>query len=95
MLALREARIGVMAAVIAALGAAISEVGAVVIVGGNFIGQTQTLASALLGDFTFTPDDPHETAIAIVLMALVLLLLGTLTMIQQRGAGIRLRFRTA
>jgi tungstate transport system permease protein len=92
-LALREARIGVMAAVIAALGAAISEVGAVVVVGGNFSGQTQTLASALLSDFTFTPDDPHETAIALVLMAMVLLLLGTLTIIQQRGSGIRLRFR--
>src|SRR5262249_43159304 len=50
-LALREARIGVIAAVIAAMGATVSEVGAVVIVGGNFEGKTETLASALLSKF--------------------------------------------
>ena len=48
LLALREARIGVLAAVIAALGAALSEVGAVVIVGGNIQNYDQTLASAVL-----------------------------------------------
>ena len=47
-LALREARIGVMAGVIAALGTALSEVGAIVIVGGNVYGYDQTLASAAL-----------------------------------------------
>jgi tungstate transport system permease protein len=95
LLALREARIGVLAAVIAALGAAVSEVGAVVIVGGNFTGQDATLGSALLTQFQYSPDDPHETAIAILLLAVVLMLLGTLTLIQQRGQGIRLRFRPA
>jgi len=48
MFALREARIGVVAAVIAAAGATIAEVGAVIIVGGNFQGSDETLASALL-----------------------------------------------
>ena len=47
-LALREARVGVLAATIAAIGSALSEVGAVVLVGGNIAGQTQTLASAVL-----------------------------------------------
>ena len=47
-LALREARIGVLAATIAAVGSAFAEVGAVVLVGGNIDGQTQTLASAVL-----------------------------------------------
>ena len=47
-LALREARIGVIAAVIAALGSALSEVGAIVIVGGNVYGYDQTLASGAL-----------------------------------------------
>ena len=46
-LALREAQIGVIAAVIAALGAALSEVAAVIIVGGNVEGHDQTLASAI------------------------------------------------
>jgi len=93
-LALREAKIGVTAAVIAALGAAVSEVGAVIIVGGNFQGHDETLASALLTEFTYSANDPQETAIAIVLFVLVLLLIGSLTVIQQRTRGIQLRFRT-
>ena len=95
MLALREAKIGVIAAVIAALGATISEVGAVIIVGGNFQGHDETLASALLEQFNYTGKDPYETAIAIVLMAMIFLLIGALTVIQQRTSGIQLRFRTA
>ena len=47
-LALREARIGIVAALIAALGTALSEVAAIVIVGGNVYGYDQTLASAAL-----------------------------------------------
>jgi tungstate transport system permease protein len=94
-LALREARIGVLAAVIAALGATISEVGAVIVVGGSIQGHDQTLASALLTQFTQGPDDPPETAIAIVLMALILVLMGVLTIVQQRTEGIHMRFRGA
>ncbi len=92
-LALREAKIGVLAAVIAAATSTISEVGAVVIVGGNVQGQTETLASALLAEFTFTPNDPRETATALILLALVLVLVGTLTVLQQRTGQLRLRFR--
>ncbi|MFZ0089717.1 MAG: ABC transporter permease, partial [Solirubrobacteraceae bacterium] len=47
-LALREARIGVAAALLAALGTGLAEVGAIVIVGGNVYGYDQTLASAAL-----------------------------------------------
>jgi tungstate transport system permease protein len=93
LLALREAKIGVIAAVIAALGATISEVGAVVIVGGNFQGHDETLASALLEQFNYTAREPYETAIAIVLLALIGVLAGALTVIQQRTTGIQLRFR--
>jgi tungstate transport system permease protein len=95
LLALREAKIGVMAAVIAALGATISEVGAVVIVGGNFQGQDETLASALLEQFNYTSHEPYATAIALVLLTLILFLIGVLTLIQQRTGGIQLRFRGA
>jgi tungstate transport system permease protein len=94
LLALREAKIGVLAAVIAALGATISEVGAVVIVGGNFQGHDETLASALLEQFNYTGHDPAATAIAIMLLLLILVLIGALTAIQQRTNGIQLRFRT-
>jgi len=55
LLALREAKIGVMAAIIAALGSALAEVGAVIIVGGNVAYKDQTLATAVLAqiqDFT-------------------------------------------
>jgi tungstate transport system permease protein len=93
-LALREARIGVLAAVIAAAGATVSEVGAVIIVGGNFVNRDQTLAGALLAQFTFSANDPVETAVALMLAGLVLVLLGSLTVIQQLG-GVQLRFRTA
>jgi len=42
---LREARIGLTAAIVAAFGGIISEVGAVMLVGGNIEGQTRVLAS--------------------------------------------------
>jgi len=93
--ALREAKIGVMAAVIAALGATIAEVGAVIIVGGNFQGSDETLASALLEQFNYTAHDPYATAIALVLLAVILVLIGTLTLIQQRTGAVQFRFRTA
>src|SRR6201999_180802 len=67
LLAVREARIGILAAVIAAVGAAVSEVGAVIIVGGSIQGRTQTLAAALLAQFGYTANDPIATAIALML----------------------------
>jgi tungstate transport system permease protein len=45
---LREARIGVTAAIVAAFGAIISEVGAVMMVGGNIEGQTRVLTTAIV-----------------------------------------------
>jgi tungstate transport system permease protein len=53
---LREARIGVTAAIVAAFGGIISEVGAVMLVGGNIEGQTRVLTTAIVlstrqGDF--------------------------------------------
>jgi tungstate transport system permease protein len=93
-LALREAKIGVIAAIIAALGATISEVGAVVIVGGNFQGHDETLASALLEQFNYTGRQPYSAAIAIVLLALIAAVIGALTVVQQRTGAIQLRFRT-
>ena len=83
LLALREARVGVMAAAIAALGSALAEVGAVVIVGGNLRGQTDTLASAVLLDLS-AGDPVGATAHVLVLVGLVLLLGAVLTVVQQR-----------
>jgi tungstate transport system permease protein len=84
-LALREARIGILAATIAAVGSALSEVGAVVLVGGNIEGVDQTLASAALqkvdaGHFA------EGVAIGIILLGLILVVTAGLTFAQQRGA---------
>jgi tungstate transport system permease protein len=83
-LALREARIGVLAATIAALGSAVSEVGAVVLVGGNIEGSTQTLASAALEQVN-GGHYAEGLAIGIVLLGLILVLTGVLTAIQLGG----------
>ena len=95
LLALREAKIGVIAAVIAAFGAAISEVGAVIIVGGNVENYDQTLASAMLAQFNYYGNVPYELAIGMTLLALILVLAGVLTVLQQRTSGIQMRFRTS
>ena len=84
-LGLREARIGVFAAAIAALGSALSEVGAVVLVGGNIQDSTQTLASAVLlqvgaGEYG------RAMALGIILIGLILMIATGLTVAQQRSA---------
>ena len=93
-LALREARIGVLAGVIAALGTTLSEVGAIVIVGGNVYGYNQTLASAALYEANAAHYD-SAVAIGIVLAGLILILMGAVTLIQQAGDGPRLKFWAA
>jgi tungstate transport system permease protein len=92
-LAVREARIGVYAAVIAALGSALSEVGAVVIVGGNISGNDQTLGSAVLQQVNDYANYPEAIGIGLVLLALILLLIASATILQQRPGGLGLRFR--
>ncbi|MBS1680068.1 MAG: ABC transporter permease [Actinobacteria bacterium] len=85
-LALREARVGVIGATIAAFGSALSEVGAVVLVGGNIHGQTQTLATAVL---TEVSAGEYGTAIAfgLLLLGLVLICGAALTIFQYAGEG--------
>ncbi len=90
-LALREARIGVMAGVIAALGTALSEVAAIAIVGGNVYGYDQTLASGALYE-TNAAAYAEAVAVGIVLLVLILVLMGGLSLLGQRTGGIRMRF---
>jgi tungstate transport system permease protein len=89
-LALREARVGVFAAGIAALGSALSEVGAVVLVGGNIQGSTQTLASATLLQVS-AGEYGRAMALGIILLGLILIIAGALTVAQQRDAQGALR----
>lgn len=79
----REARLGLLAAVMAGFGAAISEVGATIMVGGNLRGSTRTLTSATVlevqqGDF--------ETAMAfsLILLTLIFVVVLGFTIVQQR-----------
>ncbi len=95
-LALREARTGVLAAVIAALGSGLSEVGAVTIVGGcqgNEAFTTATLGCQIIPAVKFGAADGIPGAIACgeVLLGVVLILTAVLTFAQQRGRARRRR----
>jgi tungstate transport system permease protein len=80
----REIRLSLLAAVIAALGGILSEVGAVMMVGGNLAGETRVLTTAIL---MFTQQGRFELALALaaVLLGLLLVLAGLLTAVQQSG----------
>jgi tungstate transport system permease protein len=66
---LQEARVGVTAAIVAAFGGIISEVGAVMLVGGNIEGQTRVLTTAIVL-YTRQGDFAMAMALGITLIAL-------------------------
>ena len=69
---LNEARIGVVAAIVAAFGGVISEVGAVMLVGGNIEGKTRVLTTAIVLN-TRTGEFSLALALGIILLALAFL----------------------
>jgi tungstate transport system permease protein len=82
---LREARIGVIAAIVAGFGSIISEVGAVMLVGGNIDGKTRTLTTAIVLN-TRTGEFASAMALGIILLALAFI--ANVAMLQlQRRAG--------
>lgn len=85
-LLMREARLPLLAAVMAGFGGVISEVGASMMVGGNLLGQTRVLTTATVLE---TGKGNFEVAIALslILMVLVFGVNYLLTWIQQRGRG--------
>lgn len=83
LLLLREARLPLMAAVMAGFGAVISEVGASMMVGGNIKGQTRVLTTATVletgkGNFSLA------ISLSIILLVLVFAVNLVLTYIQQQ-----------
>jgi tungstate transport system permease protein len=81
---LREAKIGLMTAVILAFGAAISEVGAVMIVGGNIRWATRVLTTAIvfeteLGEFSVA------IALGLILLLMAFIINWVLTRMQWSG----------
>lgn len=80
---LREARLPLLAAVMAGFGAVISEVGAAIMVGGNIRGETRVLTTATVlevsrGNFEVA------VALSLVLLTLTYAVTLALTLIQQR-----------
>jgi tungstate transport system permease protein len=81
----REARLPLLAALMAAFGSVISEVGASMMVGGNIRYQTRVLTTAIVLE---TGKGQFDIAIAlgILLLTITFLINWALTWIQQRGA---------
>jgi tungstate transport system permease protein len=80
----REARLPLLAALMAGFGSVISEVGASMMVGGNIRGQTRVLTTAIVLE---TSKGEFDTALALSALLLVItyLINLALTWIQQRG----------
>lgn len=83
-LLVREARLAVLAAIMAGFGRVIAEVGASMMVGGNILGQTRVLTTATVMEVN---KGEYATAIGLSLILLVLVWIITyaLTWLQQRG----------
>ena len=83
-LLLREAKLPLLAAVMAGFGAVISEVGASMMVGGNILGQTRVLTTATVME-TSKGNFGAAMALGVILMLLVYLVNLVLTSVQQRS----------
>ena len=80
----REARLPLLAALMAGFGSVISEVGASMMVGGNIRGQTRVLTTAIVLE-TGKGEFEKAIALSIFLLTITFLVNWALTVIQQRG----------
>ena len=80
----REARLGLLAAVMAGFGAVVSEVGASMAVGGNLVGDTRVLTTAIVTE-TSRADTERAIAYGLVLLVMAFAIVAVLTLVQQRG----------
>jgi len=83
-LLVRQIRMGLLAAVIAALGGILSEVGASSMVGGNLLGKTRVLTTAIMME-TNMGNFERAGGLALILIGLTFLIAGLLTAVQQSG----------
>jgi len=83
-LLMREARLPLLAAVMAGFGGVISEVGASMMVGGNLLNQTRVLTTATVLE-TGKGNFDVAIALSLILLAMVFAVNYLLTWIQQRG----------
>jgi tungstate transport system permease protein len=77
-----EARLGVVVSMVAGFGSIISEVGAVMLVGGNIEGKTRTLTTAIVLE---TNKGNFDLAIALGVVLLLLSFLANLMMLRLQG----------
>ncbi|MDD3349809.1 MAG: ABC transporter permease [Eubacteriales bacterium] len=82
-----EVRVAILAAIVTGAGRAISEVGAVMLVGGNIVGKTRVMTTYIaqlqrMGNFD------RAIAVGLVLLLIAFILNATLYHIQEREAGI-------
>lgn len=82
----REARTGILAAVMVGFGRAVSEVGAVIIVGGNIQGETEVLTTAIVKE-TGKGDFALAVGLGLILLAMSILVFAGLTVLQERDGG--------
>jgi len=80
----REARLPLLAALMAGFGSVISEVGASMMVGGNIRGQTRVLTTAIVLE-TSKGEFDKALALSALLLVITYLINLALTWIQQRG----------
>ena len=80
----REARLGVLAAVMAAFGAIVSEVGAAMIVGGNLERSTRVLTTAMVTE-TSRGEIERALGLGLVLLVVSFTVNLSLTVVQQRS----------
>jgi tungstate transport system permease protein len=80
----REARLPLLAALMAGFGSVISEVGASMMVGGNIKGQTRVLTTAIVLE-TSKGEFGNALALSALLLTLTYLINLALTLIQQKG----------
>ncbi len=80
----REARLPLLAALMAGFGSVISEVGASMMVGGNIRGQTRVLTTAIVLE-TSKGEFERAIALSVFLLTITFLVNWALTIIQQRG----------
>ena len=81
---MHEARFGIFGAVMVSFGRAISEVGAVWMVGGNIEGSTQVITTAIM-QHTQMGDFGTSFALAGILMAIAFVVFFVIREIQERG----------
>ena len=78
---------GVTAAIAATFGRVVSEVGAVLIIGGNILGETRVLTTAIVQE-TRQARFGAAVALGVVLLIIAFSVNGTLTWLQFRGQRI-------